>query len=84
MTDWLMQPNFLHWWIGAAVLALVEVFLPRRWLLWLAGAAAVTGFVLLLRPGLGWPGQLLLFAVCAGSGLVFAVARRLRSGGNRL
>lgn len=78
MTDWLLQPNFLHWWIAAAGLALVEVFLPRRWLLWLACAAAVTGFVLLLQPGLGRAGQLLLFAGCAGGGFVFAAVRRLR------
>lgn len=55
--------DFWHWWILAAALIIVEILLPSFFALWLAIAAALTGFLLLIFPALGWEWQLLLFAL---------------------
>ncbi len=55
--------DFWHWWILAVVLVIIEILLPSFFALWLAIAAALTGFILLLFPGLGWEWQLLIFAL---------------------
>jgi inner membrane protein len=52
------------WLIAALVLAGLEIAMPGAFLIWLAGAAAVTG-VLTGLLGLGWQAQLPLFAVLA-------------------
>jgi membrane protein implicated in regulation of membrane protease activity len=53
------------WWlIAAALLALLEIFLPGLFMIWIAGAAAVTGVVLLITP-LAFPVQALLFVALA-------------------
>jgi inner membrane protein len=52
------------WLIAALVLAGLEIAMPGVFLIWLAGAAAVTG-VLTGLLGLGWQAQLPLFAVLA-------------------
>ncbi len=55
--------DFWHWWILAVALIIVEILLPSFFALWLAIAAALTGLLLLIFPGLGWEWQLLLFAL---------------------
>ncbi|MDT8309819.1 MAG: NfeD family protein [Methylophaga sp.] len=55
--------DFWHWWILAVALVIVEILLPSFFALWLAIAAALTGLLLLIFPGLGWEWQLLLFAL---------------------
>ncbi len=68
--------SFLDWWVLAAVLALADVFLMRRYLLPPAAAAGVIGFTLFLFPQLGWGPQL------AGFGLLTAlgwIAYRVRA-----
>lgn len=55
--------EFWHWWVLAVLLAAVETVLPGAAFLWLGGAAAVVGLVVLVLPGLGWELQLLLLAV---------------------
>ena len=55
--------DFWHWWILAVALIIVEILLPSFFALWLAIAAALTGLLLLIFPGLGWEWQLLLFAI---------------------
>ncbi|NMD09068.1 MAG: NfeD family protein, partial [Phyllobacteriaceae bacterium] len=50
------------WWIVAGVLLIGELMLPGVFLIWLAGAAALTGIADLLL-GLGWQGELGVFAV---------------------
>lgn len=55
--------DFWHWWILAVALIIVEILLPSFFALWLAIAAALTGLLLLMLPGLGWEWQLLVFAM---------------------
>jgi membrane protein implicated in regulation of membrane protease activity len=52
------------WLVGAALLAILEIFLPGVFLVWIAAAAALTGVVAALLP-LGPPFQLVLFALFA-------------------
>ncbi|MEQ1498728.1 MAG: NfeD family protein [Novosphingobium sp.] len=55
-----------HWlWLGLGlVLAIAEVAIPGVFLIWLAGAALITGVVTWLVP-LGLPLEIVLFAVLA-------------------
>lgn len=55
--------DFWHWWVLAAALVAIEVFAPGVVFLWLGIAAALVGLIALLVPGLGWPLQILAFAV---------------------
>jgi len=52
------------WLVGAAILAILEIFVPGVFLVWIAAAAALTGVVAALLP-LGLPFQLVLFALFA-------------------
>lgn len=61
--------SFLDWWLLAVVIALADVFVLRGWLLAIAAAAGVTGFVLMLFPQLSGPWQLLIFSIIALGGL---------------
>jgi membrane protein implicated in regulation of membrane protease activity len=54
--------DYWHWWILAGILLIFEISAPSFFFLWLAIAAAVTGFVLLAMPDLGWEYQLLTFS----------------------
>lgn len=51
-----------HWWIAAAVLAVLETFLPGVIAIWFAAAAVVVGALLLIVP-IPWQLQLVLFGV---------------------
>jgi len=63
------------WGVAAAALAIMELFAPGVFMIWLAGAAAITA--LLAALGLGWAWQLLAFAVL--SVLAVFTARRVVS-----
>jgi inner membrane protein len=56
----------LHWWwlLGAALLAIFEIFAPGVFLIWMAAAMAVTGITVALIP-LPFGVQLALFALLA-------------------
>ena len=54
--------DYWHWWILAGILLIFEISAPSFFFLWLAIAAAVTGFVLLAMPDLGWQYQALAFS----------------------
>lgn len=56
--------TFWAWWVAALVLAAVETVAPGAFMLWLGIAAGLTGFVT-LATGLGWEGQLAVFAILA-------------------
>jgi membrane protein implicated in regulation of membrane protease activity len=58
-----LAPHWL-WLIAAALLAILEIFLPGIFLVWIAAAAGVTGLVLAFVD-LGFPYQAALFAVLA-------------------
>ena len=55
-----------HWWwlIAAALLGILEIFLPGIFLVWMAAAAALTGIVVAFLP-LPLPFQLALFGLLA-------------------
>lgn len=60
--DWLLQNPLALWLVIGAVLLAVEVGTGTGWLLWPAGAAAVTG-VAALALHLDLPMQLVVFAI---------------------
>ena len=80
--------EFWHWFVIAVVLAAVEIAAPGAAFLWLGAAAGLVGLVLLAYPGLGWEGQLLLFAALSIAAVLAgrAVYRRagLHAAPNRL
>jgi membrane protein implicated in regulation of membrane protease activity len=55
-----------HWWwlLAAALLGILEIFLPGIFLIWMAAAAGITGIVVALLP-LPLPFQLALFGLLA-------------------
>ena len=55
-----------HWWwlLVAALLGILEIFLPGVFLIWMAAAAAITGIVVAVLP-LALPFPLALFALLA-------------------
>ena len=57
--------QFWHWWILAALLAGIEILAPGVFFIWLGAAAAVTGLIALVIPGMGWQIEALIFAVLA-------------------
>ena len=69
----LFDIDYWHWWILAGILLILEISAPSFFFLWLAIAAAITGFVLLAIPDLGWQYQLLAFS---GLSVVSIVAFR--------
>jgi inner membrane protein len=65
------------WFIIAGLLLLGELLSPGVFLMWLAGAAALTGFADLAL-GLGWPGEIISFGL-ASLLLVFASWKQVTS-----
>jgi membrane protein implicated in regulation of membrane protease activity len=63
MDGWTENVAFWHWWILAGILLIIELTLPTFFFLWLGIAAAATGLIVLVFPGLGMETQLVLFAV---------------------
>ncbi len=65
MSDWLsaLEPHWA-WLIAGVVLATAEMILPGFFLIWLAGAAIITGVLAWALP-IGGSAQLLIFAVLA-------------------
>lgn len=62
MIDLLRGLHWWHWWILAAVLAVVETFMPGSVAVWFAVSALVVGALLLVMP-LPWQLQLVIFGV---------------------
>ena len=63
--DILTQLNAWHWAIAAAILIVLEMFVPGAFMLWLGIAAAVVSLLLVIFPGMGWEAQFIVFAVLA-------------------
>ncbi|GMU69242.1 MAG: hypothetical protein AMXMBFR37_15740 [Steroidobacteraceae bacterium] len=62
MKEFLMQLEWWHWWVAAAVLAAIETFMPGAVAIWFAVSAAVVGALVLILP-VPWQLQLVLFGV---------------------
>ncbi|KAF1051888.1 MAG: Inner membrane protein YbbJ [Stenotrophomonas maltophilia] len=65
MLAFLEQLSFWDWLAFGTLLLILEVFGAGGYLLWIGIAAAATGVVTFLLPVLGWPWQLLVFALLA-------------------
>lgn len=74
MTGFLEGLAFWHWLVLGVVLAIIEVFAPGVFFLWMGISAAIVGSVLWLMPGISWELQLLFFAILSVASVV--VARR--------
>jgi membrane protein implicated in regulation of membrane protease activity len=74
MTVFLESLAFWHWLVLGVVLAIIEIFAPGAFFLWLGISAAIVGIVLWLIPGLSWELQLVIFAILSIASVV--VARR--------
>lgn len=70
LLHFLQALDFLDWWLLAMLLAILEVFVLRGWLLRVALAAGITAFVLMLFPQIGWLWQLFGFAFLSIAGIV--------------
>ena len=77
MTEFLENLAFWHWLLLGVVLAIIEVFAPGAFFLWLGISAGIVGAILWLIPGLSWEFQLLIFAILAVASVV--IARRYLS-----
>lgn len=63
--DWLDSLEMHWWWLAIGLLlAIAEMVIPGVFLIWLAGAAIVTGLLVWLVP-IGLPLQIAIFAVLA-------------------
>ena len=65
---------FWHWWVAAAVLAILEMVMPGTMLLWFAIAAGVVGLAVMIVPAIPWQVQLIAFGLLA-VGAIYAWKR---------
>lgn len=61
--------TWYHWWIAAAILAILETFLPGAIAIWFAAAAIVIGALQLVLP-MPWQLQLVAFGVLGALAIV--------------
>jgi len=64
------QLGYWHWWIGAVVLLVMELFAPGAFFLWLGISAAIVGLLVYLFMGIEWQYQLLLFSLLSVASIV--------------
>ena len=60
---WIWSVSYWHWWAIAVALIALEVLAPTTYFLWPGAAAAATGLIVWIFPGLDWRIQILVFAV---------------------
>ena len=72
MTGFLESLEFWHWLVLGVVLAIIEVFAPGAFFLWLGISAGIVGVILWAIPGLSWEIQLLVFAILSVASVVIA------------
>ena len=70
--DLLQKLEYWHWLLLGVLLALLEIFSPGVFLLWIGIGAAFTGLVLVLIPDLAWQVQLVAFALFSIGAIVAA------------
>ncbi|MHB1230853.1 MAG: NfeD family protein [Halothiobacillus sp.] len=59
----MIQLDYWGWFIVGILLAVVEIFAPSSFFLWMGAAAILVGGIVFFVPDLGWPIQVGLFAV---------------------
>ncbi|MCC6598385.1 MAG: NfeD family protein [Alphaproteobacteria bacterium] len=64
------QMEYWHWWILAGVFLVLEISTMSFFFLWLGVSGVLTGAVLLVFPGMGWPAQFMIWALLALAGAV--------------
>lgn len=57
-----MYLAFWHWWVAAAILAILEMVMPGTLLIWFAVAAGVVGLLVMIVPAIPWQAQFVAFA----------------------
>ena len=72
MSEFFSQLLFYHWWVLALVLIAIEMMAPGFFLMWIGGAAALTGLATLVAPSLPWQAQFVIFGVLAVASVVGA------------
>ncbi len=72
MIEFLQDLEFWHWLVLGVVLAVIEVFAPGAFFLWLGISAAIVGGVLWVVPGMSWELQLLFFAILSVASVILA------------
>jgi membrane protein implicated in regulation of membrane protease activity len=61
-----MHIEFWNWWVLACILFVLEMLSPTGFVLvWVAAAAAITGFIAWVVPGITWEIEAVLFGVLA-------------------
>lgn len=80
MEGFLANLDHWNWWILALLLFLVELAMPGVIFLWLAIAAALTGFLVLIIPTVGWEISFIVFAVL--SVIAIYIGRKVWTPGN--
>lgn len=65
-----MELNAWQWGIIAAVLIILEMFVPGAFLIWLGVAAAVNSILLVFFPGMSWETQFVIFAIVSVASIV--------------
>lgn len=68
--DLFMELNAWQWGIIAAVLIILEMFVPGAFLIWLGVAAAVNSILLIFLPGMSWETQFVIFAIVSVASIV--------------
>lgn len=72
MIAFLESLAFWHWLVLGVGLAIIEVFAPGAFFLWLGISAGIVGVLLWLIPGTPWELQVLLFATLSIASVVLA------------
>ena len=64
------QIDFWYWWVAAALLVALEVFIPGNVLVWLGVSAGLVGFLALVFPEMPLAVALVVFSVLSVSSVV--------------
>lgn len=66
--------EFWYWWVAGLVLLLIEIVGPGYFFVWLATAAALTGVLAWLMPGLSFYWQAIIFSMCSIASILLSQA----------
>ena len=72
MSGFLEGLEFWHWLVLGVVLAIIEVFAPGAFFLWLGISAGIVGVIVWLMPEVSWEVQILVFSILSVASVVIA------------